>query len=90
MTRAGADVTILTNGAHAAVLENRPVTAEVLLEQVHDVDLILTEGYKHGPWKKIALYRAAVGKPLSLCVGGVYGSRDGYAHCGLPSALPGL
>lgn len=64
MTRAGADVTILTNGAHAAVLENRPVTAEVLLEQVHDVDLILTEGYKHGPWKKIALYRAAVGKPF--------------------------
>ena len=64
MTRAGADVTNLTNGAHAAVLENRPVTAEVLLEQVHDVDLILTEGYKHGPWKKIALYRAAVGKPF--------------------------
>ena len=33
MTRAGADVTILTNGAHAAILENRPVTAEALLEQ---------------------------------------------------------
>lgn len=64
MTRAGADVTILTNGAHAAILENRPVTAEALLEQVHDVDLVLTEGYKHGLWKKIALYRAAVGKPF--------------------------
>ena len=31
---------------------------------VEGVDLILTEGYKHGPWKKIALYRAAVGKPF--------------------------
>ena len=53
MTRAGADVTILTNGAHAAILENRPVTAEALLEQVHDVDLVLTEGYKHGLWKRL-------------------------------------
>ena len=60
MTRAGADVTILTNGAHAAILENRPVTAEALLEQVHDVDLVLTEGYKHGLWKKIALYLSLI------------------------------
>ena len=64
MTRAGADVTIVTNGKHAAVFENRPVSAEALLARVEGVDLILTEGYKHGPWKKIALYRAAVGKPF--------------------------
>lgn len=64
MTRAGADVTIITNGAHAAVFENRPIEDLALLERVHDVDLILTEGYKHGAWKKIALYRKAVGKPF--------------------------
>ena len=64
MTKAGADVTLLTNGSHAVCFENRPVSDEALLSRVRDVDLILTEGYKHGPWKKIALYRAAVGKPF--------------------------
>lgn len=64
MTQAGADVTIVTNGAHAAVFENRPVSDAELLSRVQDVDLILTEGYKHGNWKKIALYRKAVGKPF--------------------------
>ena len=64
MTRAGADVTIVTNGHHAAVFENRPVTDAELLSRVRDVDLILTEGYKHGPWKKIALYRRELGKPF--------------------------
>lgn len=64
MTQAGADVTLLANGTHSVCFENRPVPSEVLLERVRDVDLILTEGYKHGPWKKIALYRAAVGKPF--------------------------
>lgn len=64
MTRAGADVTVLTNGQHAVVFENRPVADAQLLEQIRDVDLILTEGYKHGPWKKIALYREELGKPF--------------------------
>lgn len=64
MTKAGADVTILTNDTRAVVFENRPVSAQALLEQVRDVDLILTEGYKHGQWKKIALYREAVEKPF--------------------------
>ena len=61
MTQAGADVTIVTNGAHAAVFENRPVSDAELLSRVQDVDLILTEGYKHGNWKKIG---KAVGKPF--------------------------
>lgn len=64
MTQAGADVTIVTNGSHAAVFENRPISDAELLSRVQDVDLILTEGYKHGPWKKIALYRRALGKPF--------------------------
>ena len=64
MTRAGADVTVLTNGQHAVLFENRPVEDAQILEQIRDVDLILTEGYKHGPWKKIALYRRELGKPF--------------------------
>ena len=30
------------------------------------VDLVLTEGYKSGPFPKIALYRQASGKPLAV------------------------
>jgi molybdopterin-guanine dinucleotide biosynthesis protein len=30
------------------------------------VDIIFTEGYKSGPWPKIAVRRGATGKPLPL------------------------
>ena len=35
-------------------------------EKQHDVDLILTEGFKFGAWKKILLVRRASGKPPAL------------------------
>lgn len=64
MTRAGADISAVASATHAAIMENRPVPTEELLGRLRDVDIILTEGYKHGPWPKIALLRAATGKPL--------------------------
>lgn len=65
-TQAGADVTIVASATHAAILENRPVSAEELAARVTGVDLILTEGYKHGPWPKVGVNRAATGKGLPL------------------------
>jgi molybdopterin-guanine dinucleotide biosynthesis protein MobB len=47
-------------------MENRYVPIEELIARVKDVDIILTEGYKHGPWPKIALQRSANEKPLPL------------------------
>ena len=47
-------------------MENRPVPPEELLQGIRDVDVILTEGYKHGPWKKIGVYRAASGSALPV------------------------
>lgn len=64
LTRAGAAVTVIASATHAAVMENRPRSPEELLAAIRDVDLILTEGYKHGPWPKIGLLRA--GKPLPI------------------------
>ncbi|MBR2521058.1 MAG: molybdopterin-guanine dinucleotide biosynthesis protein B [Oscillospiraceae bacterium] len=64
MTRAGAEVTAICSSSHAAIMENRQTEPERLLEKITDVDVILTEGCKHGPWKKIGLVRAANGKPL--------------------------
>ena len=47
-------------------MENRFVDAEELLSRVRDVDIILTEGYKHKNWRKIAVFRKESGKPLAL------------------------
>ena len=67
-TRAGADVTAIASESKAAIMENRPVTFETLLERITDVDIILTEGYKHEKWPKIAVRRDATGKPLPVPV----------------------
>ena len=65
-TQAGADVTVVASGSKAAIMENRPVPIESLLERITDVDVILTEGYKSGTWPKIAIQRGATGKPLPI------------------------
>lgn len=66
MTKAGADVTVVTSATKAAIMENRPVTVEELISRLTGVDLVLTEGYKHGPWPKIALFRNEVNKPFPI------------------------
>lgn len=58
MTQAGADVTVLSSAKKAVIMENRPVDPEVLVSKITGVDIILVEGYKAGPWEKIALRRA--------------------------------
>ena len=66
MTQAGADVTAILSKTHAAVMENRPLPLEELIGRIQNVDLILTEGFKHGPWPKIMLYRLGAGRPVPL------------------------
>jgi len=65
-TRAGADVTAIVSGTKAAIMENRPIPIESLIDRISDVDLILTEGYKSGAWPKIAIQRSATGRPLPV------------------------
>jgi len=66
LTNAGADITIVASKTKAAIIENRPVPFETLLGRISDVDIILTEGYKHGNWPKIAIRRKESGKPLPV------------------------
>ncbi len=66
MTHAGAEVTVVASQTKAAIMENRYVPIEDLIARVKDVDVILTEVYKNGPWPKIALQRQDNGKPLPL------------------------
>ncbi len=65
-TQAGAEVTAVVSGTKAAWIESRPLEMDAVLSRIRDVDLILTEGYKSGPWPKIGLYRQGAGKGLAL------------------------
>lgn len=65
-TRAGAEVTAVVSGTKAAWIESRPLELDEVLSRIRDVDLILTEGYKTGPWPKIGLCRQGAGKGLAI------------------------
>ncbi len=65
-SHAGADVTAVASATKAAFIERRCLDMETIISRIRDVDLILTEGYKHGPWAKIAVDRAALGRELVL------------------------
>jgi molybdopterin-guanine dinucleotide biosynthesis protein MobB len=70
MTRAGADVTVITSADKTAFMENRPVSFETVIGRISDVDIILTEGYKTGAYPKIALRRAATGQDFPVDIAG--------------------
>lgn len=65
-TKAGADVTGLISSEKAVLMENRQTDPEDFLKKIDGVDLILTEGFKQGPWPKIMLHRKGNGKPMTL------------------------
>ena len=84
-TRAGADVTAVVSGGKSAIMENRPVPLETILDRITDVDIIITEGYKSGAMPKIAVRRIATGKPLPIPPEECYAIvTDGPGHDGVP------
>jgi len=67
--RAGSRATIIATPRKVAVIEDveEDLSIEALRDRyVHDVDLILTEGFKGNPHPKIEVYRAALKREL-LC-----------------------
>lgn len=67
--RAGADVTAVSSQTKTAVVRQGPPDLAGLMAGMEDMDLILTEGYKHGPWPKILVHRAGTGRPPVLSPG---------------------
>ena len=59
--QAGADMVIVSGPEQTAVIERRARTLEQNLEAVHDVDIILVEGYCTGDVPKIGICRKATG-----------------------------
>lgn len=66
--KAGADMTLISSGERTAIIEQRPRSFAENLSSIHDVDLILVEGYKQEDIPKIGINRRATGKgfPHSL------------------------
>ena len=56
-SKAGADISIVSSAARTAYVEQRGRTLEDLLRMVHDVDLILVEGFKREPLTQIGSCR---------------------------------
>lgn len=66
LARAGADAVAIASPAAFCYIEQQPANPMEAVKCFRNVDLILAEGYKRGPFPKIALYRQAAGKPLAV------------------------
>ena len=62
--QAGADMTILSSPSKTAVIEQRERSFSQLVSMVHDVDLIIVEGYKQENIPRIGICRKATEKGL--------------------------
>jgi molybdopterin-guanine dinucleotide biosynthesis protein MobB len=67
-SNAGADVVEISSAEKTAIISktNKAMHLDEIISRMGNVDLIITEGYKAGDKPKIAIYRAASGKPLPL------------------------
>lgn len=63
--RSGADMTLISSAAKTALVEYRPRTFRENLSMIHDVDLILVEGYKQEDLPRVGISRKATGKGLT-------------------------
>ena len=69
---AGADITMISSASKTAIIEQRQRSFQQNLSMIHDVDLILVEGYKQEDIPRIGICRKATGK-------GLPGSVEDYA-----------
>ncbi len=67
-SEAGADMVVLASEKKAVIMEHRHLELEELLLSVHDVDIVLVEGYNDHTLPRIGISRAATGKGFRLPV----------------------
>lgn len=61
-TQAGADISIISSAEKTALIEQRELSLAQVAAMVHDVDIILVEGYKNEGLTQIGICRQATGK----------------------------
>ena len=65
-SRAGADITVLNSSEKTALIEQRSLTLTQAISMIHDVDLILAEGYQQEHLPKIGISRRETGRGFRL------------------------
>lgn len=63
-TNAGADITIISSDDKIAYVRRGCLEFDKLIDLIHDVDIILVEGYKNSNIPQIGIARKATGKGL--------------------------
>lgn len=66
---AGADITIISSSEKMAYIEQRELSLQQQIDMVHDVDLILVEGYKNENLPQIGIARKETGKGFTAELG---------------------
>lgn len=64
--KAGAKMVVVSDQNCCAVMEYRPVDYDAIISSIHDVDVIIVEGWHAVSPNKIAIYRSDSGKPIKL------------------------
>ncbi len=67
-TQAGADISLISSASKTAIIESRELDLNSIIGLVHDVDIILVEGYKNEKLPRIGIARKATGKGLTAPV----------------------
>ena len=66
--QAGADIVCISSPKKMAIIEKREIEAEYLLDEliakIQNVDIILTEGYKHENKPKIEVFRSDIAEEI--------------------------
>lgn len=68
-TQAGADISVISSAGKTALIEHCPLSLTQVTAMIHDVDLILVEGWKDEPLTQIGLCRQASGKGFPSDIG---------------------
>jgi len=61
-TQAGADVTVISSDKKTALIEQRSLDFDSLISMIHDVDIIIAEGFNNESLPCIGISRMAAGK----------------------------
>ncbi len=64
--QAGADPVCIVSASKSVMMDYSGGSVHGTVDRIHNADLILVEGLKHGVYPKILLYRSNSGKPLSI------------------------
>ena len=86
-THAGADMMLISSAKKTALIEQRQRSFSENLSMIHDVDLILVEGYKQEQIPRIGICRKATGKGLPHEINryiAIVTDDDSLSHCNVP------